>query len=50
MKEKQAESYKSVICHELRTPLSTIIAFIRQILETHKMICSQQPFTYSQEL
>ena len=32
--EVQAESYKSTICHELRTPMQSIIFVLNTILDT----------------
>ena len=49
VKQKQAACYKSLICHELRTPLQTIILFMRQIIETLNLF-STLPSMYDSEL
>ena len=49
VKQKQAACYKSLICHELRTPLQTIILFMRQIIETLSLVSTLQSI-YDSEL
>ena len=48
-KEKWAASYKSTICHELRTPLQTVILYMRQIISVLNQ-ASASPNNYQLEL